>query len=93
MSEALICPDCKGTGVRRVEIPEAINWEPCKTCLPPVQSCDSGHIHILFSAHACPLCAAMIRIEFMDKELRSWRGTKSEPRLGNDRGEKGTPVL
>ena len=73
MSEPTVCPDCKGAGVKRIEITGAINEEPCKTCSPSLQTCANGHTHIVFTAHACPLCAALARIALMDKALRSWR--------------------
>ena len=76
MSEPTVCPDCKGTGIKVVPIPGvpgALNGEPCKSCTPPVQTCANSHEHIVFTAQACPLCAALARIALMDKALRSWR--------------------
>ena len=84
MSEPTGCPDCKGTGIKVVPIPGVpgtLNGEPCKSCTPPVQTCANSHEHIVFTAQACPLCAALACIALLERDLRAWRGQPSSSRI------------
>jgi hypothetical protein len=43
-------------------------------CQPGVNMCKENHVPITFSQFACPLCAAFIRIAWLESEIKKLHG-------------------
>ena len=43
-------------------------------CQPGVSTCNDKHVSITFSRFVCPLCAAFIRIAWLEAEMKKLRG-------------------